>query len=532
MNIVVKRALVSCYDKTNLLPLVQTLHKFQCEIISTGGTKKLIEDAGIPVTDISAITQQAEAFGGRVKTLSFSIAASLLYDRERDRAEAERYNVKAIDLVVCNFYPFEEKVDFAKQGDSFIEWIDIGGPTMVRAAAKNFRYVGVLASSQDYNEVIAELEETGGSLSYECRRNMMAKAFNRVADYDAAIATSIDSWQESPSLRLSFKDPQSLRYGENAHQKAQFFKKDEKSFYGIQTHQGKELSYNNILDIQAAFDSIRDLKNQACCIIKHNTPCGIAEGQDQAVVFKRAWEGDTTSAFGSIVIFNQALALETLKYLNLESSDKKFVEIIIAPEFTDEAKSYLSTQKNLRVITYDKNHKVEKDEYRFVEGALLVQDKDTEPYESLKWVTQSVPKNLSEDLILFGLQSIRPMRSNAIAIVRKMDDGTLQLLGMGCGQPNRVTSVRLAIEKASENLRAEFTGHPSEVEAYVRHALGNTLLLSEAFFPFADNIELCHQFGIRNVVQPGGSLKDKDVIAACDRLGLAMMFSGHRHFKH
>lgn len=532
MNISIKRALISCYSKENLLPLVRALHKFDCEIISTGGTKKLIEEEGFPVTDISTLTQQAEAFGGRVKTLSFGIAASLLFDRERDAVEAKSLNVKPIDLVVCNFYPFKEKADFSTQGDSFIEWIDIGGPTMVRASAKNFRYVGVLTSPDDYDDVIAELNENKGSLSYECRRKLMAKAFNLVADYDSLIASYIDEIQETPSIRLTYKNGERLRYGENSHQNAIFFKQEKNSFYGIQTHQGKELSYNNILDIQAAFDSIRDLSEYACCIIKHNNPCGISQGKDPLQVFKRAWEGDPLSAFGSIVIFNQGVDLDTLKYLNLDSAQKKFVEIILAPSFTGDSMEYLSSQKNLRVITYDKNQVQDKKELRFVDGGLLLQDKDTQLFESMKWVTKCVPQYLDFTLIEFGLKVLRPMRSNAIAIVRKTDDGVLQLLGMGCGQPNRVTSVKLAIEKTKENLTTEYSGHANELDAYIRHELGKAVLLSEAFFPFSDNIELCGSYGIRQIVQPGGSMRDKDVIEACDHLGIGMMFTGLRHFKH
>ena len=532
MNISIKRALVSCYDKTDILPLVLTLHKFQCEIISTGGTKKLIEDAGIPVTDISTLTQQAEAFGGRVKTLSFSIAASLLFDRERDAKEAEERQVKPIDLVVCNFYPFSEKADHQTQGDAFIEWIDIGGPTMVRAAAKNFRYVGVLASSQDYESVRAELEENKGSLSYECRRSLMARAFSVVADYDAAIASTISDWNETPEVRLSFPHAESLRYGENAHQSAQFYKAKPDSFHGIQVHQGKELSYNNILDIQAAFDSIQGLEGEACCVIKHNTPCGIAQGVDQVKVLERAWMGDPISAFGSIVVFNRSVGLETVRFLNFDKPEKKFVEILLAPQFSKEAFAYLSSQKNLRVITFDPAFQECAKELRFVEGGVLLQDKDRKLYETLHWVTKQVPESLSQELIPFGLRSIRAMRSNAIAIVRRTDEGACQLLGMGCGQPNRVTSVRLAIEKAEENLRSEYTGHPQEWEAYRQYQLAKSLLVSEAFFPFADNVELCHCYGIRTIVQPGGSLRDKDVIEACDRLGIAMLFTGIRHFKH
>ncbi len=532
MDIPIKRALLSCYDKTHLIPLAQTLHRFGCELISTGGTKKILEDAGLPITDISAVTQQAEAFGGRIKTLSFAISAALLFDRERDHDEAQALNIQGIDLVVCNFYPFADKADPENQSDTFMEWIDIGGPTMVRAAAKNFKYVGVLVHHEDYRAVIAELEQKNGSLSLAKRRALMASAFSRVAEYDANIANAVGLWQPTPALHLSFKQAQTLRYGENSHQDAQFFLQEKNSFYGIQSHQGKDLSYNNILDIQAALDAIRDLEKEACCIIKHNTPCGIAQGTNQRRVFEIAWLGDTVSAFGSIVIFNSSVDYNTVAFLNLQSPQKKFIEIILAPHFSPEAHDYLRQQKTLRVITYNPAIAAQKREYRFVEGGLLIQDKDVQLYDSLNWVSTYIPKDLCSELTLFALKAIRPMRSNAIAIVRKTHDGFLQLIGMGCGQPNRIVAVKLAIEKAQENLTAEFKHHPAELDAYIKSELGKALLVSEAFFPFADTIELCHQFGIRHISQPGGSIRDTEVITACDRLGIAMLFTGLRHFKH
>lgn len=531
MEISIKRALISCYDKEGLVPLVETLSKFNCELISTGGTKKLIEDLGLPVTDISDVTKQPEAFGGRVKTLSYQISASLLFDRDKDKQEAKTLGVEPIDLVVCNFYPFEDHKEAWKKGEDFVEWIDIGGPTMVRSAAKNFKHVGVLASPKDYALVIEELQSTQGKMTYNTRKNLMAKAFNYVASYDAAIAMSVDAWRESPSQRFYFPNGKAMRYGENSHQKSDFYL-EEGSFYNYKVHQGKELSYNNILDMQAAFDSIRDFKEQACSVIKHNTPCGIATGENSRLVLQRAWEGDSTSAFGSIIIMNRKCELETVQFFNLESPQKKFVEVLIAPEFSLEAQDYLSQHKNLRVVTYDPHYKEDDLEYRFVEGGLLVQDKDRELYSELSWVSRYVPKELSEDLIVFGLQSIRPMKSNAIAIVRKNCDGTMQVLGMGCGQPNRVSSVKLAVEKATENLRNEFTGHGKEAESYVRFHLEHSVLLSEAFFPFVDNIDVCHRHGIRTIVQPGGALRDKELIDACDRLGIAMLFTRRRHFKH
>ncbi|MBI2602412.1 MAG: bifunctional phosphoribosylaminoimidazolecarboxamide formyltransferase/IMP cyclohydrolase [Deltaproteobacteria bacterium] len=530
MDIPIKKALITCYDKSQLRNLVSCLHKHGCEIVSTGGTKRAIQEWGIPVTDIASLTKQAEAFGGRVKTLSFSIAASLLFDRERDRKEAEDLGVDPIDLLVCNFYPFENAV-FGKDDPSFVEWIDIGGPTMVRAAAKNFKYVGVVCRPDRYGSLVAELERNGGSLSARTRKSLMAEAFQTVADYDSQISTGIDQWRECPTLRLSYKHSQNLRYGENAHQQGAFFRETDRSFHNIQVLQGKELSYNNVLDIQAAFDSIRDLKRQACCVIKHNTPCGIAEGDQQRMVLERAWAGDSTSAFGSIVVFNSELMRETVDFLGFEGGAKKFVEIILAPSFSPQTLDYLSSQKNLRVITYDSHAKRSQHEFRFVDGGVLVQDRDEMLYERMDWVSAGTG-DVSTELVQFGLKAIRPLRSNAIAIVRQQGDRTLQLLGMGCGQPNRVVAVELALRKASENLRAEFSGHTHEQDAYVRWNLGQALLVSEAFFPFPDNIDICAQHGIKTIVQPGGSIRDRDVMAACDKHGIAMMFTGLRHFRH
>ncbi len=539
MEIKIKRALLSCFDKTNLLPLARCLVQQGCELISTGGTQKILEDANLPVTDIASLTQYPEAFAGRVKTISFPIAASLLFDREKDQDEAAKYGIKAIDLVVCNFYPFA-KAEMNERA-SFVEWIDIGGPTMVRAAAKNFEYVTVLTCPEDYPSLSEELTTKAGKISLASRRKLMAKAFNLVADYDSLIATKIDTWNQNPSVRLSFQNPQSLRYGENSHQKALLLQNSTESFHGITVHQGKDLSYNNYLDMQAAFEAIRDLEELACCIVKHNTPCGMAQGRDQKNVFELAWAGDPVSAFGSVIIFNHELQLSTIKCLNLESADKnqrKFVEILLAPSFADGVFDYLASHKNLRVISFkSKNDISEKtsilgmNDLRLVDNILLMQEKDTQLYACMEWVTQN-RNTIDEALVIFGLKAVKATRSNAIAIVRAQKDRSLQVLGLGCGQPNRVTSVQLAIDKSLANLRNEFSGHADDLAAYIKNELAKTILISEAFFPFADNVEICAEYGIKTIVQPGGSIRDQEVIAACNHLGLAMLMTGLRHFKH
>lgn len=539
MDIQIRRALLSCFDKTNLLPLARCLVEHGCELISTGGTQKCLEEANLPVTDISCLTQYPEAFSGRVKTISFPIAASLLFDRSKDQEEAKKYGIKAIDLVVCNFYPFAT-AEMNEQA-SFVELIDIGGPTMVRAAAKNFQYVTVLTKPEDYASLSEELNALNGRVSLASRRKLMAKAFNLVADYDSLIATQIDAWNQSPSVRLSFQNPQHLRYGENAHQKALLLQNGIENFHGIEVHQGKDLSYNNYLDMQAAFEAIEDLEGTACCIVKHNTPCGMAEGTEQKSVFELAWAGDSVSAFGSVIIFNRKLELSTAHCLNLDSPDKnqrKFVEIILAPSFADGTLDYLASHKNLRVISFKSQNQTQPKSplnsmkhLRLIDNILLVQEKDMQLYECMQWVTQS-RHTINEALVIFGLKAVKAMRSNAIAIVRMQKDNSLQVLGLGCGQPNRVTSVQLAIDKSLANLRDEFHGHADDLAAYQQNELARCLLISEAFFPFADNVEICAKFGIKTIVQPGGSIRDQEVIDACNHLGLAMLLTGLRHFKH
>ncbi|HHJ53491.1 MAG TPA: bifunctional phosphoribosylaminoimidazolecarboxamide formyltransferase/IMP cyclohydrolase, partial [Caldithrix abyssi] len=353
-NIKIKRALLSVSDKRGIAILARTLRQFGCEIISTGGTKKVLEAANIPVTDISAVTGNPEAFGGRMKTISFQIESALLFDREKDAREAEALGIQPIDMVVCNLYPFERVKNQGAHFDALIENIDIGGPTMVRAAAKNFKYVAIVTDPEDYHDIIDELEANEGALSYETRFHLMRKAFNATADYDAMIATTFDETAGELSLRLAFDRAKPLRYGENSHQTAFFLRHRhaEYSIHDLDFLHGKELSYNNIVDLHSALEAVRDLSGQGCAIIKHNNPCGLAQGSDQRHVFEAAWAGDPVSAFGSVIAFNQPLGKNTATFLHLDAEDKsqrKFVEVIVAPDFTPQALDYLRLHKNLRV---------------------------------------------------------------------------------------------------------------------------------------------------------------------------------------
>ncbi len=534
----IKRALISVSDKTGIVDLAKALQEFDCEIISTGGTKKVLEAAGIQVTDIQKVTGNPEAFGGRMKTISFNIESALLFDREKDKQETEKLGIKPIDMVVCNLYPFEKVKESGADFETLIENIDIGGPTMIRAAAKNFKYVATVTDVNDYKNMILELNENDGNISFNTRFKLMRKAFNHTADYDALISTTMDEQAGERSLRLAFSDGKKLRYGENSHQEGYFYKEigAENSLADMKILHGKELSYNNIGDIQSAVDSVKNLKRFGCAIIKHNNPCGLAEGNNQRKVFEDAWNGDPISAFGSIIAFNEPVDLNTVEFLNLNNENKrlrKFVEVIIAPEYSEEALEYLQFHKNLRVICFDPQDSKQKFEIKYVSGSLLLQDCDNKLYDKLKNVTEKqIDIDFKKGLIEFGIKAMRQVKSNSITIVREMKNGNFQLLGMGAGQPNRLISTKLAIEKARENLNNEFDGNSEDLDRYFKDELGKAVLISDAFFPFADNVELAAEAGIRNIIQPGGSIKDKAVIKKCNELGVAMVFTGIRHFKH
>ena len=535
-KIKIKRALISVSDKSGIESLAKTLHAKGCEIISTGGTKKVLELAGIPVTEISKVTGNPEAFGGRMKTISFQIESALLFDREKDADEAKSLGIESIDMVVCNLYPFERVKNQGADFDTLIENIDIGGPTMVRAAAKNFKYVAIVTNPRHYQDLVKELNENEGSLSYETRYKLMRSAFNATADYDAMIATTMDETAGELSVRLAYDRAIGLRYGENSHQSAFFLRsrKGSDSLYDMRVLHGKELSFNNIVDMFSAIDSVRDLNGFGCAVIKHNNPCGLASGSEQRIVFEEAWAGDPVSAFGSVIAFNKKLTRETVEFLNLDNEKKmlrKFVEVVIAPEFEQETLDYLFQNKNLRVVEFDPARLRPEQDLKFMYNAILVQNPDQKLYEKQETATDA-EMEVGEELLDFGMVAVRQLKSNAIAIVRKLNNGDLQLLGMGCGQPNRVNSTQLAIKRSRENLELEFDGKPEKLESYIKKQMGNAVLVSDAFFPFPDNIELAGEAGITKIFQPGGSIRDKSVIEKCNELGIAMVFTGTRHFKH
>ncbi len=528
----IKRALLSVSDKTDIIPLAQALRDSGCEIISTGGTRKKLEEANIPVIEISTVTKNPEAFSGRMKTISFHIESALLFDRVKDADEAKSLGIQPIDLVVCNLYPFAKVLEAGADFDTLIENIDIGGPTMIRAGAKNFKYVTVLTDPKEYTDFLSEFKKHQGT-SLDFRKKQMAIAFNHTADYDALIAVTMDKEIKKESIRFSFSNGQPLRYGENSHQQAKIYQngKGDYSLSNMKILQGKAISYNNVLDITGAIDSIKNGKRQSCAVIKHSNPCGIAETDNQRKSLELAWAGDPISAFGSIISFNTPVDLETVQFFDLDNPDKskrKFIEVIIAPSFSKEALDYLSNSKNLRVLELDINKLKTPKEYRMMHGILLEQDTDNALYAFLESKTQkelSIEEN--KQIIEFGLEAIKNIKSNSIAIVTELD-GQYCLMGMGAGQPNRLIATKLAIDKAKDFITARFGESPKTIENY----LAKAILISDAFFPFADNIELAAAEGIRQIVQPGGSIRDKSVIATCDQLGVAMAFSGMRHFKH
>lgn len=535
----IKRALLSVSDKQGLIPLANCLQQHGCEIISTGGTGRKLQEAGIPFTDISQVTGNPEAFGGRMKTISFTIESALLFDREKDAAEAAQLSIEPIDMVVCNLYPFKKVLDAGSDFETLIENIDIGGPTMVRAAAKNFKYVATVTHTSDYACIIEELNGNSGALSYQTRKALMRRAFNHTADYDAMIAVAMDKEDNVNSMRLAFSGGRVLRYGENSHQKAVYYRENEaiSSLYDMKVLHGKALSFNNLMDINAAIEAVRTLNpsRHACSVVKHNNPCGLSESDSQKTAMVLAWQGDPVSAFGSIIAFNQIVQKEAVTFLQLDAkkrSQRKFVEVVVAPKFTDEALAYLQQHKNLRIIECDIAILPKQHDLRYFNGLLLKQDLDTELLSKFEVVSETLPSQQNtEALTKFGLTAISNIKSNSIVVVRE-HEGSFQLLGMGAGQPNRLVATKLALDKAKENIAKLYEGEASGLAEYTKAVIANSVMVSDAFFPFEDNVELAATYGVKTIVQPGGSIRDKNVVDCCNRLGIAMIMTGIRHFKH
>jgi phosphoribosylaminoimidazolecarboxamide formyltransferase/IMP cyclohydrolase len=526
----IKRALFSVSDKTGAVEFARFLAERGVEILSTGGTGKALAEAGIAFTPMEKITGNPEAFGGRMKTISFPFASSLLFrrDHEGDVATARKMGVEPIDLVVCNLYPFQETRRRGADDATLIEDIDVGGPTMIRAAAKNHNHVAVATSPSQYELLISELAASPGSttLTLATRQRLAVHAFRLLAAYDSAIADELSArFLAEKTLHLSFNQGRKLRYGENPHQSATFYRDESgassASIASAEILQGKALSYNNILDADAALRSASDVllalgnsPRPVVAIVKHLNPCGLASGRTSLEALELAWEGDPVSAFGSILCFTDTFTAECASWLA-----DKFVEIILAPAIAPDALAILARKKNLRVLLCPPRTAGLTPErmLRSVSGGLLVQEEDEGVDPTFTSVTRAAFPSALLPLARFGVMACKHLRSNAIALVRTAEHGNFQLVGAGMGQPNRLDSIRaLAGPRASAK----------------DATMADLLLVSDAFFPFADGIEAAHELGVKFVVQPGGSIKDEEVIAAADKLGITMAHTGRRHFRH
>ncbi|GHF14966.1 bifunctional purine biosynthesis protein PurH [Kordiimonas sediminis] len=521
----VKRALLSVSDKTGLTDLGQALADLGVEILSTGGSAKALRDAGIPVKEVADHTGFPEMMDGRVKTLHPTIHGGFLALRDNpDHVKAmEDHNIGGIDLVAVNLYPFEATVKSGADFDTCIENIDIGGPAMVRSAAKNHKFVTIVTDPSDYAAVIDELKATGGT-SHKTRLKMSAKAYSRTAAYDTAISRWFAEQNDTPfpdRLSTAGEKVQECRYGENPHQVAAFYKTSEER-PGIATavqHQGKELSYNNLNDTDAAFELVSefDPATPTVAIIKHANPCGVATGNTLQEAYEKALKCDPVSAFGGIVALNQTLDAATA-----EEIIKIFTEVIIAPAVEEDAKAIIAGKKNLRLLTTGGLADPTQDAkmVKSVAGGFLVQNRDTGriTLDDLKVVTERKPSDAELKDMLFAFQVGKHVKSNAIVYVR---DG--MTVGIGAGQMNRRDSSRIAAIRAGE--AAETAG---ESESLAK----GSVVASDAFFPFADGLLAAAEAGATAVIQPGGSMRDQEVIDAANEAGLAMVFTGMRHFRH
>ena len=523
----VRRALLSVSDKTGLLDFAKALDARGIELISTGGTAAALRDAGLSVIDVSELTGFPEMMDGRVKTLHPIVHGGLLALRDDPRhlASMEAHGIDAIDLLVVNLYPFEETVAGGADYATAIENIDIGGPAMIRAAAKNHGFVSVVVDVQDYDAVLLELDANDGKTTYAFRQRLALTAYARTGAYDAAVSTWMaDALNETTPRRRVFAGDlaQTLRYGENPHQSAAFYT-DGSETAGVATatqHQGKELSYNNINDTDAAFRLVSEFAPKdgpAVAIIKHANPCGVARGETFAQAFGRAFDCDRTSAFGGIVALNGTLDGETARAIS-----DIFTEVVIAPEATEEAKEVFAAKKNLRLLTTGglPDPMDGKAAVRQVSGGWLLQDDDNGRVarDALKVVTKRAPTDAQLDDLMFAWKVAKHVKSNAIIYARD-----LATVGIGAGQMSRVDSSTIAALKAKR--MADDLGLAASLAE-------GSVVASDAFFPFADGLLAAAEAGAQAVIQPGGSMRDDEVIAAADEAGLAMVFTGMRHFRH
>lgn len=508
------KALLSVYDKTGISNFARELSSLGYELVSTGATHREISNAGLSVQQVADLTGSPEMLGGRVKTLHPKIHGGILARRDLadDMSELSSLGIDTIDLVAVNLYPFRQTVSKpdVTLGDA-LENIDIGGPTMVRAAAKNFPHVIIVVNPEDYSWVIQRLRDKEG-LSLNERKSLARKAFQHVALYDTTISAYLGNGEKSTftqELTIGLEKLLDLRYGENPHQQASLYALHSASggLAGAQQLHGKELSYNNLLDADSAWTTVANFSEPTVAVIKHTNPCGLAIHNDIAEAYRRAYNGDTVSAFGGIVAFNRAVTPAAA-----EAMGTIFYEVVIAPEYHPDALEILQKKRNIRVLVVNDRDKMEGDglEVRQISGGLLIQTADNPLEDPATWRTVTKRKPTVHELqdLAFAWKAVKHIKSNAIVLAKGQ-----ALLGMGAGQPNRVTSVQLAVQAAGEGTHG-------------------AVLASDAFFPFADSIEAAAEAGAVAIVQPGGSIRDEEVIEAADRLGLSMLFTGLRHFKH
>lgn len=508
----VKRALLSVSDKTGIVDLAKNLVELGIEIISTGGTSKLLREANLPHRQVDEVTALPEMLDGRVKTLHPKIHGGILGKRDVHQAEADLQKIEWIDLVVVNFYPFSTAMQKHPHltWDQVVEYIDIGGPTMVRAAAKNFAWVGVVVDPADYTQVLTEIREHQG-LHFATRSKFAQKVFAFTAHYDAMIHQYFLDKNSSPEacpsyLNLHLEKKAELRYGENPHQKAcaYQFQDAQMGILSAVSHQGKPLSYNNILDAEAAFSCLREFTQPTCVIVKHANPCGVASADTIEEAYQHAYAADPLSAFGGIIALNHTCSKQIA-----EAVSAIFMEVIIAPSYTEEALQLFSAKPNLRVLESPMQlHQAW--EMKFITGGMLLQEKDLQIIEAknVKVMTEAQPTDEDMAAMLFAWRVLKHIKSNGILLAKNN-----MTIGIGAGQVSRVDAVEIALRKAGKNIQG-------------------TVLASDAFFPFRDSIDRIGHSGVRAIIQPGGSVRDQEIIAACNEYGIAMVFTGMRCFKH
>ncbi|MEH6582605.1 MAG: bifunctional phosphoribosylaminoimidazolecarboxamide formyltransferase/IMP cyclohydrolase [Halioglobus sp.] len=518
--VTVKRALISVSDKSGILEFATALREMGVELLSTGGTYRLLSDGGLEVTEVADYTGFPEMMDGRVKTLHPKVHGGILARRGQDDAVMAEHGIDAIDMVVVNLYPFEATVAKADCSlEDAIENIDIGGPTMVRAAAKNHRFVNIVVNASDYAGILEEMQANNGATSMASRFDLAIKAYEHTAAYDGAIANHFGRLVPGGSenfprtFNTQFNKVQEMRYGENPHQKAAFYVESQAAEAGIATArqlQGKELSYNNVADTDAALECVKNFDGPACVIVKHANPCGVAVAETIGAAYELAFATDPESAFGGIIAFNRELDAATAAVI----VERQFVEVIIAPSVSDDAAAVVAGKKNVRLLVCGEwSAPGAALDYKRVNGGLLVQDRDMGMVglDDIKVVSKVQPSQQQLQDLLFAWKVAKFVKSNAIVYA---NNG--QTVGVGAGQMSRINSARIA------GIKAEHAGL----------AVKGSVMASDAFFPFRDGIDNAGQAGIAAVIQPGGSIRDEEVIAAADEHGMAMVYTGMRHFRH